>query len=294
MVKSRLHLVTPSPCHTIQRMNLNTIYPTALAIAREAGALLREGYFASGSAHKEIALKSSSMDLVTRYDKAAEDLIVGRLRDAFPDHRLVAEEGSTNRSDSPYLWLIDPLDGTTNFAHGFPVFAVSIALLENGQPCLGIVYDPTRDECFAAIVGQGATLTYADGRTEALQVSSARTLQESLLATGFPYDVQTSDWDNLKEFRAFLKRSRGVRRPGAAALDLASVAAGRLDGYWEYKLSPWDVAAGILLVQEASGRVTSITNGPIHLEGRLHLIASNGHLHEEMAAVLREVTSAED
>lgn len=274
-------------------MNLNTIYPTALAIARDAGALLREGYSASGSAHKEIALKSSSMDLVTRYDKAAEDLIVGRLRDAFPDHRLVAEEGSTNRSDSPYLWLIDPLDGTTNFAHGFPVFAVSMALLENGRPCLGIVYDPTRDECFSAIAGQGATLTHADGRTESLQVSSARTLQESLLATGFPYDVQTSDWDNLKEFRAFLKRSRGVRRPGAAALDLASVAAGRIDGYWEYKLSPWDVAAGILLVQEAGGRVTSITNDPVHLEGRLHLIANNGWLHEEMVAVLREVTRTE-
>lgn len=276
-------------------MNLNTIYPTALAIAREAGTLLREGYFASGSAHKEIALKSSSMDLVTRYDKAAETLIADRLRTAFPEHRLLAEEGATNSDgDSPYLWVVDPLDGTTNFAHGFPVFAVSMALLENGQPRLGVVYDPTRDECFSAIAGQGAWLTRADGPSQRLQVSAARTLQESLLATGFPYDVQTSEWDNLKEFRAFLKRSRGVRRPGAAALDLAYVAAGRIDGYWEYKLSPWDVAAGILLVQEAGGRVTSIEDGPVHLEGRLHLIANNGHLHEEMVAVLREVTSAED
>ena len=273
-------------------MNLNTIYPTALAIAREAGALLREGYFASGSAHKEIELKSSSMDLVTHYDKAAESLIANRLRSAFPDHHLLAEEGATNsQGDSPYLWVVDPLDGTTNFAHGFPVFAVSMALLENGQPRLGIVYDPIRDECFAAIAGQGATLTQADGTTQPMQVSSAPTLQESLLATGFPYDVQTSDWDNLTEFRAFLKRSRGVRRPGAAALDLAYVAAGRLDGYWEYKLSPWDIAAGVLLVQEARGRVTSITNGPINLEGRIHLIASNGFLHEEMVAVLKEVRS---
>lgn len=271
-------------------MNLNTISPTALAIAREAGALLREGYFASGTAHKEIELKSSSMDLVTRYDKAAETLIAARLRSAFPTHRLLAEEGATNSDgDSPYLWVVDPLDGTTNFAHGFPVFAVSMALLENGQPRLGVVYDPTRDECFSAIAGQGAWLTRADGSPQRLQVSPARTLQESLLATGFPYDVQTSDWDNLAEFRAFLKRSRGVRRPGAAALDLAYVAAGRLDGYWEYKLSPWDIAAGVLLVQEAGGRVTSITNGPIILEGRIHLIASNGHLHEEMKAVLTDV-----
>jgi len=271
-------------------MNLNTTYPTALAIAREAGALLREGYLASGTAHKEIELKSSSMDLVTRYDKAAETLIADRLRSAFPDHRLLAEEGATNSDgDSPYLWVVDPLDGTTNFAHGFPVFAVSMALLENGQPRLGVVYDPTRDECFSAIAGQGAWLTRADGTTEPLQVSAAQTLQESLLATGFPYDVQTSDWDNLAEFRAFLKQSRGVRRPGAAALDLAYVAAGRLDGYWEYKLSPWDIAAGVLLVQEARGRVTSIENGPIHLEGRLHLIASNGWLHEEMVGVLRGV-----
>jgi myo-inositol-1(or 4)-monophosphatase len=276
-------------------MNLNTIYPTALAIAREAGALLREGYFASGNAHKEIALKSSSMDLVTHYDKAAETLIADRLRSAFPSHHLLAEEGATNsHGNSPYLWVVDPLDGTTNFAHGFPVFAVSMALLENGQPRLGIVYDPIRDECFAAIAGQGATLTHANGTIEPLQVSSAQTLQESLLATGFPYDLQTSDWDNLAEFRAFLKRSRGVRRPGAAALDLAYVAAGRLDGYWEYKLSPWDIAAGVLLVQEARGRVTSITNGPITLEGRIHLIASNGLLHEEMVGVLKEVMSAEE
>lgn len=276
-------------------MNLNTIYPIALAIAREAGAVLREGHFASGTAHKEIALKSSSMDLITHYDKAAETLIADRLRSAFPSHHLLAEEGATNsHGDSPYLWVVDPLDGTTNFAHGFPVFAVSMALLENGQPRLGIVYDPIRDECFAAIAGQGATLTHADGTTQPLQVSSAQTLQESLLATGFPYDVQTSDWDNLAEFRAFLKRSRGVRRPGAAALDLAYVAAGRLDGYWEYKLSPWDIAAGVLLVQEARGRVTNITNGPITLEGRIHLIASNGLLHEEMVAVLKEVMSAKD
>ncbi|MCL4871466.1 MAG: inositol monophosphatase [Anaerolineae bacterium] len=267
-------------------MNLHNISPIALDIAREAGTLLREGYFAADAPHKTIELKSSSMDLVTQYDKAAETLIVGRLRAAFPDHRIVAEEGSNNSNDSPYLWLVDPLDGTTNFAHGFPVFAVSIALLDNGQPCLGIVYDPIRDECFAAIAGQGATLTRADGLTQTLQVSAAASLQESLLATGFPYDVQTSDWDNLAEFRAFVKRSRGVRRPGAAALDLAYVAAGRLDGYWEYKLSPWDIAAGILLVREAGGRVTSIPTGPVTLEGQIHLIASNGRLHEEMAGVL--------
>ena len=273
-------------------MNLNNIYPTALAIAREAGALLREGYFASGSAHKEIALKSSSMDLVTRYDKAAETLIADRLRSAFPDHRLLAEEGATNSDgDSPDLWVVDPLDGTTNFAHGFPIFAVSMALLENGVPRLGVVYDPTRDECFSAIAGQGAWLTRADSTTEPLQVSSARTLQESLLATGFPYDVQTSDWDNLAEFRAFLKCSRGVRRPGAAAIDLAYVAAGRFDGYWEYKLKSWDIAAGVLLVEEAGGRVTSITNDSLILGERIHLIASNGHLHEAMAAVLADVRS---
>jgi myo-inositol-1(or 4)-monophosphatase len=265
-------------------MNLLDIQNTAVAIAQEAAELLRAGY----GHGRAIAAKSSAIDLVTEYDGRAEALIVGRLREAFPDHRLVGEEGSQIGGDSPYVWIIDPLDGTTNFAHGFPMFAVSIALYERDKPLVGVVYDPLREECFAAAAGHGAVLIDGRGQATPLHVSTAATLTESLLATGFPYDRHTAELNNIRQLEAFLKRAQGIRRAGSAALDLAYVAAGRLDGYWEFKLYLWDMAAGALLVQEAGGRVTDIAaQTPGHPPGRHALVASNPAIHEAMLEVIQ-------
>lgn len=264
-------------------MNLQSVLVTAVTIAKEAGDLLRSGY----SQEKEVTAKSSAVDWVTQFDQAAEDLITTRLRAAFPDHTLVGEEGGMMSSgDSQYTWYIDPLDGTTNFAHGFPVFCVSMAMYEGSRPlqqrpCVGIVYDPLRDECFTAVTGQGAWLN-----ERPLRVSQADTLIRSLLGTGFPYDRHTSEQDNLRELGLFLKQAHGIRRAGAAALDLAYVAAGRLDGYWEYKLNSWDVAAGILLVQEAGGMVTDMRGETAVIVPTCDLVASNGRIQADMVAVL--------
>ncbi len=272
--------------HADQAIILNT----ALAIAADAGALLRQGY----GAVRERATKSSAVDLVTEYDVQAEALIVDRLRAAFPDHLVLGEEGThdalaaAGSGDTP-TWMVDPIDGTTNFSHAFPVFAVSLALWQGNEPLVGVLADPLRDETFYAVRDEGAWLASGSKAPRRLQTSTAATLVESLLATGFPYDRHTSEHDNLAEFGAFLKRAQGLRRCGAAALDLAYVAAGRLDGYWEYKLNSWDVAAGVMLVQEAGGTVTMIDGGPFRLAPRVDLIASNGQIHEAMQAVIASV-----
>lgn len=267
---------------------------TAIAIAREAGALLREGY---GQA-KQIGAKSSPIDLVTQYDTAAETLIVDLLRRHFPHDAILGEEGGwqphasdvsgNGRGNGRRLWLVDPLDGTINFAHGFPAFAVSLALYEGERPLLGVVYDPLRDECFHAARGEGAFLSAGAAPPQPLRVSPARDLLSSLLATGFPYDRHHSELDNLAQFGAFLKRAQGIRRAGSAALDVAYVAAGRLDGYWEYKLSSWDIAAAILLVHEAGGQTSAMDGSPFRLNtaGHNELVASNGRIHDEILGVL--------
>ncbi len=259
-------------------MILPQVADTAVAIAREVGALLRDGF----GREKEITEKATAVDWVTQYDQQAEALIVSRLRAAYPDHTLVGEEGGTTAGSSPYTWHIDPLDGTTNFAHGFPVFCVSLALVEGARPLVGVIVDPMREECFTAVAGQGAWL---NGRR--LHVSQAEILLRSLLATGFPYDRHTSDLDNVAQLTRFLKRAHGIRRAGAAALDMAYVAAGRLDGYWEYKLKSYDVAAGVLLVQEAGGQVTEMDGRPVQIAPEMAVVASNGRIHAEMLAVLR-------
>lgn len=267
-------------------MNLDNVLNIAIETAEAAGSLLRSGV----REQKSIDRKSTAIDLVTQYDQAAEALILERLQAHFPDHHYVAEEGGGSESAelSPYTWHIDPLDGTNNFAHGFPVFCVSIALYDRSQPLVGVIYDPMRRELFSAVCGQGAYLTTAEGITR-LQVSSTEILLHSLLATGFPYDRHTSELNNLAQLGAFLKKAQGIRRPGAAALDMAYVASGRLDGYWEFKLSTWDVASGILLVQEAGGKVTDVNGRSPELAGKLALVASNGLIHDEMLAVLRTV-----
>jgi myo-inositol-1(or 4)-monophosphatase len=268
-------------------MNLTQIEDTVIQIAHEAGARLRHNYRQA----KEINRKSSAIDIVTQYDLETEALITDRLRATFPEHRLLAEEGDYDSSNRLGLcWYVDPIDGTNNFTHGFPVFAVSMALYDGEQPLVGVVYDPLRDECFHAARGQGAFLSHG-GNREALAVSRRENLVDCLLATGFPYDRHTSELDNLAQFAAFLKRARGIRRAGAAALDVAYVAAGRLDGYWEFKLGSWDIAAGVLLVTEAGGQVTGSRGEPFSLTAsdKLALVASNGHIHHRMLQVLQDV-----
>jgi myo-inositol-1(or 4)-monophosphatase len=266
---------------------LNVIHKTAVAIAREAGDVLRQGWH-QGS---RVSYKGE-VDLVTDYDTRAEALIVAALRRAFPDHDIHTEEQGIvetgNGDESPLYWLIDPLDGTTNFAHRFPVFAVSLALVRRSpaqnsqhQPLVGVIYDPTRDECFTAVQGQGAAL---NGKP--IHVSDTSTLDAALLATGFPYDRRTRPDNNTGHLAHFIRRCQGIRRAGAAALDLAYVASGRLDGFWELRLHPWDVAAGILLVGEAGGRVSDLAGGENYVLGE-EIVANNGHVHDEMLAVLR-------
>jgi myo-inositol-1(or 4)-monophosphatase len=269
-------------------MDLQHVVQVAEATARAAGALLMDGF----GREIEINTKSSAIDFVTQYDLAAEALILERIQAAFPDHSIVGEEGTDETGRQPYTWYIDPLDGTNNFSHGFPVFCVSLALYEGQTPLAGVIYDPTRDECFRAAAGQGAWLTSPAG-IRPLRVSATGNLGHGLLATGFPYDAHTSPLDNGAYVARFIKRAFGLRRAGSAALDMAYVAAGRLDGYWEFKVSPWDVAAGILLVLEAGGTVIAIDGSPVALAGKMHILADNGLIHDEMLAVIHETMRAE-
>lgn len=251
----------------------------AVDAAQAAGRLLK----AELSGPRRVAYKGSPTNLVTEMDARAEALIADRLRAAFPDDGLLGEERGHQPGRSGRRWIVDPLDGTTNYAHGLPLFAVSVALERAGRPELGVIYDPNLDELFVAERGRGATL---NGR--ALTVSTTAELGESLLATGFPYDIRQTADTNLREHAAFSLRARGVRRMGSAVLYLAWVAAGRLDGYWELRLGPWDVAAGALLVAEAGGRVSDLAGDALDLDAPA-IVASNGRIHDAMLAVLKEV-----
>jgi len=227
--------------------------------------------------------KKGVVDLVTEADRYAEKLIHEIIKGAFPDDRFLAEEGTRTESMSELIWLVDPLDGTINYAHRFPVFCVSIALAEKGRSKIGCIYNPNLDECFTAQSDRGA---YLNG--ERIHVSATAELLDSLLATGFPYDVRESNSDNMSNFITFYKRgAQAVRRAGSAALDLAYTACGRFDGFWELKLNPWDIGAGVLLVAEAGGRVTDFSGGPVDLF-RGEVLASNGIIHEKMQKVLKE------
>jgi len=262
-------------------MNYNTILQTAISAAHEAGALVRQALPRTALAH--IGFKGA-VNPVTETDTAAEALIVDRLCAAYPDHRILAEEGGGDewRSPGPPIWLIDPLDGTNNFAHGYPHVGISLALLVEGQPAVGVIHDPLREETFAARIGDGATLN-----GQPIHVSGVEQLGSAFLATGFPYDRRTAPDNNAGRLDHFLRRSLGVRRAGAAVLDLAYVACGRLDGFWEIRLKPWDVAAGVLLVREAGGRVTDFVGGPDCISGEF-IVASNDHVHDQMLRVIRE------
>jgi myo-inositol-1(or 4)-monophosphatase len=252
----------------------------AIELARAAGDLLHDEL----RGPRSIVFKGGfPTNLVTEMDARAEALVVDGLLGVFPDDAILAEERGGRSGRSGRRWIVDPLDGTTNYAHGLPVFGVSIALEERGRVLLGVVYDPSQRELFVAERGAGAFCN--DTR---LAVSTTATLDASLLATGFPYDIRINPDNNLTDYPAFAVRTRGVRRMGSAVIDLAWVAAGRFDGFWELRLGTWDVAAGGLLVQEAGGRLTSLDGGPIDLEAPA-VVASNGRIHDEILGVLKEI-----
>jgi len=251
---------------------------TAVEIAREASALLLE--FAGRHVGFELKAKH---DLVTAADRASENLIVQRLRERHPSHSIVAEEGGEHAGSSDFRWYVDPLDGTTNFAHGYPCFCVSIALAQRDALLAAAVYNPFYNELFTAARGEGATF---NGKK--IHVSKNATLSTSLLCTGFPVRNR-KDTPNLQYYGDFTQHSHGVRRDGSAALDLASVAAGRFDGFWEFGLAKWDVAAGILLIEEAGGQVSDFAGSPYHLGGPV-ILATNGLIHEEMRTMALEIS----
>lgn len=250
----------------------------AIDLAHRAGALLR------ARQEQERSVESKGFaDVVTDADKASEALILAAVRERYPDHAIVAEEGGQADGAGEYQWLIDPLDGTLNYLHGMPVYSVSLAVLRAGEPHIGVVYDPSRGELFAAEGGKGA---YCNGRL--LRVSATARLAESLLTTGFPYDRFSQPDNNIREHDHLIMRCQDVRRPGSAALDLAYVAAGRTDAHWELGLKPWDVAAGALILREAGGTVSDWEGRPWRPElGRM--VASNGRIH---AALLAELAAA--
>lgn len=252
------------------------------AIAREAGALLLEKFKQRiGFTYK------GDVDLVTEADKAAEKLITDRIRQQFPGHGLFGEEGARQNLDSDYRWYIDPLDGTTNFAHGFPVFCVSLGLAYKNELIAGVVFDPTRNELFAAEKGSGALLN-----AERIEVSKVNSLAESLSGTGFPSHKRHKN-PNIFLYHVITLRSHGVRRAGSAALDLANIASGRLDGFWEFNLNPWDTAAGVLLVREAGGTVTYMDGSPWKIESK-QTLATNGLIHQAMLDVMRDIFEGKD
>lgn len=263
----------------------------AALIAREAGARLRD-FLAQGV---ETEYKGD-VDLVTIADRTVEKLILGRLGEVFPEHGIYGEEGTREGLDREFRWYVDPLDGTTNFAHGVPQFCVSMGL-EQRQPGLasdvdgtlvaGVIYDPMRDELYCAERGRGAWL---NGKP--MHVSRTPDLAESLVATGFP-SRKRHDSPNIHFYHEFTLRSHGVRRAGSAALDMAYVASGRYEAFWEFNLNPWDTAAGILLVEEAGGKVSNFTGGPYRLDSR-EILASNGLIHNELTGLFDDLFAGRD
>jgi myo-inositol-1(or 4)-monophosphatase len=252
----------------------------AIRVAKDAGRLLRDRV----GTRIDIDHKGA-INIVTDVDLASEKLIREAINTYYPRHEILAEEGGLSESGSEYRWIVDPLDGTTNYAHGYPFFCVSIALECKGEIVLGVVYDPMRDEIFSAERGGGAALN-----NRPVHVSKTAELMQSLLSTGFPYDIKTSKLTNLDHWANFAMNAQALRRDGAAALDLCYVACGRFDGFWELNLSPWDTAAGALIVTEAGGRVTNFIGGAFS-NYKPEIVASNGLIHDRMLEVLKLAAS---
>ena len=249
---------------------------TAIAAAKTTGLFLKKNI---DKAHR-IEFKGA-IDIVTEMDTKAENLIIKTLKNTFPDHGILTEESQEQKTNSEYRWIIDPLDGTTNYSHGFPVFCVSIALEKNGEIILGVVYNPMLNELFTAEKGKGAYLN-----NKKIKVSDIKELTKSLLATGFPYDVRTSEQNNIANFARFAVKAQAIRRAGSAALDMCYVACGRFDGFWELKLKPWDTAAAMLIINEAGGMVTDFKGNPFSFYSG-ETLASSGLIHAEMIDILQ-------
>lgn len=249
----------------------------ATEAALEAGRFLKM----SVGKIKQIERKQGQeLNLVTEIDKKSEEMIIRKIKQHYPHHDFLAEESGSHEKKSDYKWVIDPLDGTTNFTHGFPIFCVSIALEVKGEVALGVVYDPNADELYSAEKGKGATL---NGKP--IRVSKVSTLIESMLVTGFPYTIRENPDEIIRRFSSFLVEAQAIRRLGSAALDLCYVAAGRLDGFWETSLNPWDMAAGVLIAEEAGGKFTDFRGFPSSIYNK-QLLVSNGLIHEQMVNVL--------
>ncbi|MBN2531754.1 MAG: inositol monophosphatase [Spirochaetales bacterium] len=258
-------------------MKTENYLDTSIIAARKAAEILL-GYFQK---EKNVSFKSAHYDMVTKADIESEKIIVSTIKEKFPCHNILAEENNYEQTDSPYTWIIDPLDGTNNFVHGIPVFSISIALAKNGSIIMGVVYDPTREELFCAQHGDGAMLN-----NKLVRVTEAEDLSSSILATGFYYNrgkEMEETLDNIKRF--FLSGIIGIRRMGSAALDLCNVACGRLDGFWEYYLSPWDFAAGVYIVEQAGGKVTDQYNEKVKIAPS-YIVSSNGKIHTKMLDIV--------
>ena len=259
----------PSPMSTPTLADLEDL-------ARQAGEIHRAGF-----GRRQQIYRKGAIDLVTETDHRVEAFLIQEILRRFPGHRIVAEESGHTQGAECCVWYIDPLDGTVNFAHGLPIFSVSIGYAECGATRLGVVYDPTRDECFSAERGSGAWLNGLP-----IHVSTASELDQSLLVTGFAYDIRTNPQNNLDFYTQFSLQSLGVRRLGSAALDLCYVAAGRVDGYWELRISPWDVAAGGLIAEEAGARVSTISGGGDYITPPCSILAAAPAVHSQMLEVL--------
>ena len=257
------------------------LVPAMAEMAREAGALLM-GYF-----HRRVKVEyKGDVDLVTEADRASEALITRRIRERWPEHNIMGEEGTRTEQGSEYRWYVDPLDGTTNFAHSYPVFCVSLGVEYRNQRVAAAVFDPTRNEMFTAEKGGGAFLN-----GEPIRVSSVSNLAECLVATGFPSHKRHKN-PNIFFYHQITLKTHGVRRAGSAALDLCNVACGRFDGFWEFNLNPWDTAAGVLILEEAGGRVTRFDGQPFRIDSR-ETLASNGHVHDALLREFQTILSGE-
>ena len=266
---------------TDQPIQADQLLADSVRIAQSAGTFLTGKFRSDFSIGFKGASRKGETDLVTEVDRASQDLIEREIRRRYPDHGILAEEDLNLKGNSDYTWIVDPLDGTTNYVHGFPVFSVSIAVAFQSEAVCGVVFNPVSGELFQGKRGGGATLNLVP-----IRVSDTDLLEKSLLGTGFPYDIRSTTRTNLDHFSRFAVRTQGIRRCGSAALDLCCVAAGRLDGFWELDLKPWDVAAGALIVREAGGRTTDFSNRPLGL-GTDETLASNGLIHTQMLDILR-------
>jgi myo-inositol-1(or 4)-monophosphatase len=256
-------------------LNIDFSFQLAMEAVTAAGKVLKKGF------HKKKSVqKKGTIDLVTEWDFKSQETVLAILKLHFPDADYLVEESGSERRPSPYCWVLDPLDGTTNFVHGFPFFCVSLALNYEKVPLLGIIYNPELGETYWAIKGQGA---FFNGRP--MRVSSSTKVSESLLATGFPYNIKKTHGPILKRLERVIRKAQGIRRPGSAALDLSWVAKGVLDGFWEEYLKPWDTAAGLLLVEEAGGRVSDFSGRPFDPRNK-QIVATNGLIHQEILDLL--------